>query len=292
MKISGIILAVIASVSIQNAAADSIPAGEISADTPSADIISADAMPSDTLPPPTAKTGTAAEEKPFSGRDFNVRHIGYDENLSSQRVFSIVEDNCNAMWISTKAGIDRYNGREMTNYTLPGDLYYGDKAGMRIWLQYDCMDRLWAYIHSGRIYRYSVAKDCFEEVFDLKKLIGGDIILNYIHIDPEGRLWAGLAGGLYRLDEGNAVKEIIRGEYINCITQVGEYMYAGTSDGIIRFRSQEPDRFEVILEGMMILSLLYDEDKDRIWAGTFNKGLWSVDPASGRTYAEDLGTAV
>ena len=292
MKISGIILAVIASVSIQNAAADSIPAGEISADTPSADIISADAMPSDTLPPPTAKTGTAAEEKPFSGRDFNVRHIGYDENLSSQRVFSIVEDNCNAMWISTKAGIDRYNGREMTNYTLPGDLYYGDKAGMRIWLQYDCMDRLWAYIHSGRIYRYSVAKDCFEEVFDLKKLIGGDIILNYIYIDPEGRLWAGLAGGLYRLDEGNAVKEIIRGEYINCITQVGEYMYAGTSDGIIRFRSQEPDRYEVILEGMMILSLLYDEDKDRIWAGTFNKGLWSVDPASGRTYAEDLGTAV
>ena len=34
--------------------------------------------------------------------DFYVRHIGYAEGLSSQRVFSIVEDRNSAMWFSTK----------------------------------------------------------------------------------------------------------------------------------------------------------------------------------------------
>lgn len=50
---------------------------------------------------------------------FNIRHIGYAEGLSSQRVFSIVEDSHGAMWIATKTGIDRYNGHIIKSYTLP-----------------------------------------------------------------------------------------------------------------------------------------------------------------------------
>lgn len=42
---------------------------------------------------------------------FGVRHIDRTDGLSSERVFSIVEDNDNVMWISTRTGVDRYNGR-------------------------------------------------------------------------------------------------------------------------------------------------------------------------------------
>lgn len=54
----------------------------------------------------------------LTNKMFNIRHIGHVEGLSSQRVFSIVEDNHHAMWIATKAGIDRYNGKMVKNYTL------------------------------------------------------------------------------------------------------------------------------------------------------------------------------
>ena len=49
---------------------------------------------------------------------FNVRQIGHTEGLSSQRVFSIVEDKHSVIWIATKNGIDRYNGQSVKNYTL------------------------------------------------------------------------------------------------------------------------------------------------------------------------------
>ena len=60
---------------------------------------------------------------------FSVRHIGRTDGLSSERVFSIVEDNDNVMWISTRTGVDRYNGRTVKNYSLSANYYYGDLAG-------------------------------------------------------------------------------------------------------------------------------------------------------------------
>lgn len=56
----------------------------------------------------------------LTNRMFDIRHVGYAEGLSSQRVFSIVEDGDGAMWIATKTGIDRYNGHTVKNYDLPG----------------------------------------------------------------------------------------------------------------------------------------------------------------------------
>ena len=55
---------------------------------------------------------------------FNIRHIGHLEGLSSQRVFSIIEDRHHVIWIATKAGIDRYNGQSVKNYNLEGNFYY------------------------------------------------------------------------------------------------------------------------------------------------------------------------
>ena len=42
---------------------------------------------------------------------FDIKHIDYSDGLSSQRVFSIIEDQNSAIWMATKIGIDRYNGQ-------------------------------------------------------------------------------------------------------------------------------------------------------------------------------------
>lgn len=65
---------------------------------------------------------------------FNVRQIGHTEGLSSQRVFSIVEDKHSVIWIATKSGIDRYNGQSVK--TIP----FKETFIMVIWQEdvYNC----------------------------------------------------------------------------------------------------------------------------------------------------------
>ena len=84
-----------------------------------------------------------------------VRHLTYSEGLSSHRIFSIIEDLNGAIWISTKSGIDRFNGREIKNYSLLGDFYYGDMAGRKIQLFSNKYGEIYAYYNTVRIYRYS-----------------------------------------------------------------------------------------------------------------------------------------
>ena len=215
-------------------------------------------------------------------QDFYIRHIGYAEGLSSQRVFSIVEDDSNVIWFSTKAGIDRYNGRTVKNYSLPGEFGYGDRAGMRIWLMYDSRGQIWANTQTGRIYRYSKEKDCFEQILDLSRSIKGEIILNCIYADPQGRLWLGLSSGLYRLDSTLNPIIIADHHYINCIISIGDDIYAGTTDGILKISSSSPYGCSSILTGPSVLSMYYDQDRHQLWAGTFNQGLWVLDIESGK----------
>ena len=134
----------------------------------------------------------------LTNRMFDVRHVGYAEGLSSQRVFSIVEDGDGAMWIATKTGIDRYNGHTVKNYDLPGSFYYGDLAGRRLYLLYDAQQGLFAYDHTGRIYRYSTILDHFEQVLHLGQLIQEEVILNKLCLDSDGTWWMGADKGLYK----------------------------------------------------------------------------------------------
>ena len=148
----------------------------------------------------------------LTNRMFDVRHVGYAEGLSSQRVFSIVEDGDGAMWIATKTGIDRYNGHTVKNYDLPGSFYYGDLAGRRLYLLYDAQQGLFAYDHTGRIYRYSTILDHFEQVLHLGQLIQEEVILNKLCLDSDGTRWMGADKGLYKQEADHRLVAVLKGQ--------------------------------------------------------------------------------
>lgn len=52
-------------------------------------------------------------EEPFGRNMFMLSNINTDAGLSSARVCSIVEAEDGAMWVSTKRGVDRYNGEQV-----------------------------------------------------------------------------------------------------------------------------------------------------------------------------------
>lgn len=127
----------------------------------------------------------------------SVRHMSNTDGLSSQHVYSIVEDRHHAIWISTKSGIDRYNGQHMRNYRLSDEHNYGDLAARIIQLLYLPDGALLAYDNTGKVYQYSDVYDRFELKTQLSRYISGNITLNKYHVTEDGKELFGLTSGLY-----------------------------------------------------------------------------------------------
>ncbi|WP_321479431.1 two-component regulator propeller domain-containing protein [uncultured Bacteroides sp.] len=204
---------------------------------------------------------------------FDIRHIGYAQGLSSQRVFSIAEDSHNVMWIATKTGIDRYNGHIIKSYTLPGNFYNGDLAGRRLHLLYDEQYGLWAYDHTGRIYHYSARDDSFEQDLYLGDFISGEIILNKLYLDHKGTLWLGLNKGLYKKEANGHVTPIIKDQYVNDIASIKESLFVGTSTGVLQLSYSQLSKTKQLISGQDVQTLFCDPIKNELWVGTFNNGL-------------------
>lgn len=52
-----------------------------------------------------------------------ILRLNNTKGLSSQKVYSIIEDRDGAVWIGTKSGVDRFNGRKLKNYLLENGIY-------------------------------------------------------------------------------------------------------------------------------------------------------------------------
>jgi signal transduction histidine kinase/ligand-binding sensor domain-containing protein/CheY-like chemotaxis protein/AraC-like DNA-binding protein len=203
---------------------------------------------------------------------FDIRHLGYSEGLSSQRVFSIVEDQHSAIWISTKIGIDRYNGQVVKSYTLPGNLHYGDMAGRRLRLLYDPNYGLWAYDHTGRIFQFSTKDDAFELKLSLGEAIGGEIILNKLFMDNKGCLWMGLSKGLYKKEKNGSIVTVLANHYVNDIVADSASVYAGTSTGVVQLDPLQQANW--LVKDKDVQTLYFHYRTRELWIGTFNSGLW------------------
>ena len=55
-----------------------------------------------------------------------LHNINTEQGLSSARVYSFVQAEDGAMWISTKRGVDRYKGQVVRNYVLSTVKPYSD----------------------------------------------------------------------------------------------------------------------------------------------------------------------
>lgn len=209
---------------------------------------------------------------------FNIKYIGLPEGLSDLRVYSIIEDKDGVIWIATKAGIDRYNGHSMKNYTLAGDYRYGDMAGRCIKLLYDDRSGLWAYDNTGKVFHYSIENDCFELVLHLSHYTHTNVILNDLYFDQDETLWLGSNLGLYKQEKNGNVQQVLDGYFVGAIISTGKALYVGTTQGTLRLM---PDGQAVSVSRGDISSLHYDQAKNELWAGTFNSGLLIIDLSTG-----------
>lgn len=89
---------------------------------------------------------------------------GFDssEGLSSNTVFKILKWG-DFIWMSTRQGIDMYNGYSFKHYNLFHDDIRALGDGQKISVYTDGTGHLWAYTDSGQMYLYNnTESDCFQ----------------------------------------------------------------------------------------------------------------------------------
>ena len=217
---------------------------------------------------------------------FMVTNLNTENGLSSSRVYSIVEAEDGAMWISTKRGVDRYNGQVVTNYTLATEMQYSDASGRNIKLTQDHHRQIYAYDNKGKVYIYNKVKDTFVLRCNLLNILGGSIVLNELLVDEKGNFWLAMDKGLYCLSASADGKEIVREKakgrfilkntYINHIQFVGQRLLIGTSKDVYCY-SVATQKIAKKISGSSVVSSYHDVEGHHIWLGTFHEGVKVVD---------------
>ena len=220
---------------------------------------------------------------------FMISNLNTDNGLSSPRVYSIVEAEDGAMWISTKRGVDRYNGQLVSNYTLATEMQYSDACGRNIKLTQDHHRQIYAYDNKGKVYIYNKVKDTFVLRCNLLNILGGSIVLNELLVDEKGNFWLAMDKGLYCLSASADGKEIVREKakgrfilkdtYINHIQFVGQRLLIGTSKDVYCY-SAATQKIAKKISGCSVVSSYHDVEGHHIWLGTFHEGVKVVDDST------------
>lgn len=219
-----------------------------------------------------------------------LSNLNTDYGLSSARVYSIVEAEDGAMWISTKRGVDRYNGQQVRNYTLATDMQFSDASGRNIKLTKDSQQHIYAYDNKGKIYIYNKVKDTFQLQVNLLNVLGGSVVLNDLLVDDKGCFWMALDRGVYRMaplsvagskdktapSSPNKGKYILKNTYVNHIRFIGKQLLIGSPSGVFAY-SPNAAQPRLLLRGYSVLSSYHDVKAHQIWLGTFHRGIVLLD---------------
>lgn len=195
---------------------------------------------------------------------FTYSHIGVDQGMLSQRVYSIRQTNDGAVWWAAKNGVERFNGVSVKQYPTSDLSLFRNHGGLISKLAIGPDSTLYAFDNKGCIFVYDKRKDTFQPYCDLSQMIGGDVLLNDILVTKNG-MWVALREGVFCLHD-QELQTIIRGVYANTIVETGAGLLFCTREGVI-------DQQHRTLLPYHVESGYYDSLYNKVWMGGFQNGI-------------------
>jgi ligand-binding sensor domain-containing protein/serine phosphatase RsbU (regulator of sigma subunit) len=218
---------------------------------------------------------------------------GVEEGLSSSKVYSIIQDRKDHIWLGTESGVSMFNGSGFKNFSTNNGLASG---GVRSIFE-DSLGRVWFGHLNGGI-----------SLFDGKSI--RKIKIDSINIESDitsirqfdNYLWlATSANGAIRVnfpDDKDTIiigkqykgKEGLSDQVNNIYIDRSNNMYCLTGVGIKRYNSDEK-RFETFspagLTKYWLIITMFEDSKGNYWYGTYNGGLYKHTKASDKWIVYD-----
>lgn len=213
-----------------------------------------------------------------------VRTITKVAGLDQSQAFNFFQDKEGFMWISTKFGVNRFDGKNIKTYPL--EILNSARNPMReVHLISDKDSVLWAYTDNGMIKYYDERNDRFLNYTNVKSY------LKTVFIDNENTLWLGQNFALGRVInrkltvfkhqklEFTMVRKILplnKNELI-IVTSNSVLLFNKTTCSLKELNGNITERVATF----QIETAYFDNKKQHLWLGTSNKGIILYDHKTG-----------
>lgn len=214
----------------------------------------------------------------YNSNIYSSFDIGVIDGMSSNTAFKIVKGNDGLIWISTRHGIDMYDGISFKHYEI---FKYSLKTifdGQKILIYKSDNGTLWAFTDSGRIFYYDKCSDSFLLYFNTYEHFSGALLNSILQVN--GKLYLGMSDGIACIDI--KTKRIVRkyntGLCVNTLIPYRAHSFlVGTADGIAETdQSLKHLFFLKASKHKDVITLLYDKLSHGIWAGCNGHGVFFI----------------
>ena len=222
------------------------------------------------------------------------RYLDTKQGLSSRRVIAVEKDQQGYMWFLTQEGVDRYNGKQFTNYILSDGnrpvLHFPNLSQLHI----DNQDDIWVTGKNGFIFKYNPMLDKYDLVMNFADSLNTKrrLPLTHTSIDRQNNLWLCTRNAqyIYRTETKQVVKlETPIQEEVFYIEQAkGNRYFFGTRENVYVAMLKE-DR--LVLEPEHTISNIhrvqhihYHVPTDRLLIGTMADGFYVYDSQTKEMY--------
>ena len=127
----------------------------------------------------------------FSASAQLYRYLDTQQGLSSRRVIAVEKDQKGYMWFLTQEGVDRYNGKQFSNYILSDGnrpvLHFPNLSQLHI----DGQGEIWVTGKNGFVFKYDPMQDKYDLVMNFADSLKTKRRLPLTHttIDRQNNLW-------------------------------------------------------------------------------------------------------
>lgn len=218
---------------------------------------------------------------------FHFRHYNIENGISANNISALLQDQKGFIWIGTDYGLSRFDGNQFTFYQKTNPHYSNFHANSINTICETNSNELWLGTENG-VFIYNQIKDIFtpftKQTSDKTKIIS---LITHILQDKEGNIWiATNKQGLFLYNtqtdkltqfeipqNDNIVIRILNDEQNN-IWLSGPYQLCKLNKVNNTF---ETYTIEGETEGVYSMAL-WEDSSHHIWMGTWDKGLWKLNP--------------
>jgi signal transduction histidine kinase/ligand-binding sensor domain-containing protein/DNA-binding response OmpR family regulator len=220
-----------------------------------------------------------------------------ENGLPNNTVHQAFQDSRGYMWFATNHGVCRYDGYRFTTFRNdPTDSTSLSGLLARV-IYEDKKENLWIGTESGGLNRFNRERETFEHILPADSARGIGTSVKTIAEDQHGRLWLGTNIGIKMYDPQTKNVQWYpfiannpsspSDTYVRVLQfDVNGKLWVGTNAGLDLF-DLSTRKFSHVYDNYRALKdeiwEIYSDPEGMLWVGTYNNGLFLINPASLQT---------
>lgn len=201
----------------------------------------------------------------------NISLWGKNEGLGNTSIASVYNDREGTTWLATTRGLSRRRKQVIQGFSTQNGLIHSEVYPM----YRDSKDTVWIGTSKG----LSLYRDGKFEPFELTTLDPtvapkyqwrpGLMSVQSLFEDDNGKMWVGLNGGIFLVEDGTA-EMLIEGYHVHAIRKDSKgNIWAASNKGILRYNDYKVTAEYTTKDGLLndFMTFIFEDSKGVMWFG-------------------------